>query len=56
MGAASPWMARGAQTAGMQPGLAVWQERRNHGYNGRGIRIYREEESHEFTRREFRNE
>ena len=56
MGAASPWMAMGALTADMQPGLAVWQERRHHGYSGSDIWIYRGKGSLEFTKGEFRNE
>ena len=56
MNAASPWMAMRALMAGMLPGLAVWQERRHHGHNSRGIWIFREEGSHEFTKGEFRNE
>ena len=55
-GAAFPWMAMGALTAGMQPGPAVWQERRHHGHNDRDVGIYRGEGSHEFTKGEFLNE
>ena len=42
MGATSPWMVMGALMAGMQPGLAVWQERRHHGHNGLEIWIWEE--------------
>ena len=54
IGAVSPWMTMGALMAGMQPGLTVWQKRRQHGQNGREIWIYRGEGSHEFAKGEFR--
>ena len=56
MGAASLWMAMGALTAGMQSGLAIWQERRHRGHDNREIGIYKGEGSREFTRGVFRNE